>query len=46
VQQIRHEAVDLSVAMASRILRRQVSKEDNEDLIEETLRQVESRRHM
>jgi F-type H+-transporting ATPase subunit b len=46
VQQIRQEAVDLSVAIASKILRRQVSKEDNEVLIEETLKQVESRRHV
>jgi len=42
VQQIRTEAVDLSVAIASKILRRQVSKEDNQALIEETLKQVES----
>ena len=42
VQQIRHEAVDLSVAIASKILRRQVSKEDNAALIEETLKQVET----
>jgi F-type H+-transporting ATPase subunit b len=42
VQQIRSEAVDLSVAIASKILRRQVSKEDNQALIEETLRQVEN----
>ncbi len=46
VQQIRQEAVDLSVAIASKILQRQVSKEDNEGLIEETLKQVESRRHV
>ena len=43
VQQIRHEAVELSVAIASKILRRHVSKEDNEALIEETLKQVETR---
>jgi F-type H+-transporting ATPase subunit b len=42
LQQIRHEAVDLSVAIASKILKRQVSKEDNQALIEETLRQVET----
>lgn len=42
VQQIRAEAVDLSVAIASKILRRQVSKDDNQALIEETLRQVEN----
>ena len=46
VQQIRHEAVDLSVAIASKILRRQVSNEDNDALIEETLKQVDTRRHV
>ena len=46
VQQIRGEAIDLSVAMASKILRREVSKEDHEGLIEETLKQVETRRHV
>src|SRR5688572_9417402 len=44
IQQIRHEAVDLSVTIASKILKRNVSKEDNEGLIEETLKQVEARR--
>jgi F-type H+-transporting ATPase subunit b len=44
LQQIRHEAVDLSVTIASKILQRNVSKEDNEGLIEETLKQVETRR--
>ena len=42
VQQIRHEAVDLSVAIASKILQRQVSREDNEALIQDALKQVES----
>lgn len=46
IQQIRNETIDLSVAMASKILRRQVSKEDHEGLIEETLKQVETRRHV
>lgn len=44
LQQIRNEAVDLSVTIASKILQRNVSKEDNEGLIEETLKQVEARR--
>jgi F-type H+-transporting ATPase subunit b len=44
VQQIRNETVDLSVAIASKILKRQVSKEDHEGLIEDTLKQVETRR--
>lgn len=43
--QIRHEAVDLSVTIASKLLGRNLSKEDNERLIEETLKQVESRRN-
>ena len=46
IQQIRTETIDLSVAIASKILRRQVSKEDHEGLIEETLKQVEARRHV
>jgi F-type H+-transporting ATPase subunit b len=43
-QQIRAEAADLSVAIASRLLQRNVSKEDNERLIEETFRQLEATR--
>ena len=46
VQQIRSETIDLSVDIASKILRRQVSKTDHEGLIEETLQQVEARRQM
>jgi F-type H+-transporting ATPase subunit b len=42
LQQIRTEAVDLSVAIASKILQRNVSKEDNQRLIEETFRQIEA----
>ncbi len=42
--QIRHEAVDLSLAIASKLIRRNLTKEDNERLIEEALRQVESQR--
>jgi F-type H+-transporting ATPase subunit b len=44
LQQIRAEAADLSVAIASRILQRTVSKEDNQRLIEETFRQIEAHR--
>src|SRR5436190_16003629 len=33
VQQIRQEAVDMSVAIASKIIQRNISKEDNEKLI-------------
>lgn len=43
LQQIRHEAVELSVQIASKIIQRNLSKEDNERLIEDALRQVEGR---
>jgi F-type H+-transporting ATPase subunit b len=43
--QIRHEAVDLSVMIASKLLQRNLTKEDNDRLIEEALRQVEIPRH-
>ncbi len=42
LQQIRTEAVDLSVAIASKILQRSVSPEDNQRLIEETFRQIDA----
>ena len=38
------ETVDLSVGIASKLLQRNVSKEDNERLIEETFKQLESSR--
>ena len=44
LQQIRTEAADFSVAIASKILQRSVSREDNERLIEETFKQIESQR--
>jgi F-type H+-transporting ATPase subunit b len=42
MQQIRQEAVDLSVTIASKILQRTISKEDNEKLIADALKQIES----
>ena len=42
VQQIRQEAVDLSVAVASKVLQRNISKEDNEKLIADALKQIEA----
>jgi F-type H+-transporting ATPase subunit b len=45
VQQIRAEAVDLSVMIASKIIQRNISKEDNERLIADALKQVEGRSH-
>ena len=44
LQQIRSEAVDISVAIASKLLERNVSREDNERLIEETFKQIEARK--
>jgi F-type H+-transporting ATPase subunit b len=44
IQQIRNEAVDISIAIASKVLERNVTKEDNERLIEETFKQIEARR--
>jgi len=44
LQQIRTEAVDLSVALASKLLERNLTKEDNERLIEETFKQIEARK--
>ena len=45
LEQLRHEAVDLSVMIASKILQRNVSKADNERLIDDAIQQVESRRN-
>ena len=43
LQQIRREAVDLSVTIASKLIQRNLSKEDNERLIDEALQA--DRRH-
>ena len=40
LQQIRQEAVDLSVAIASKLIQRNLSKEDNERLINEAISQI------
>jgi F-type H+-transporting ATPase subunit b len=40
VQEIRREAADISVAIASKLIQRNLTKEDNEKLIEEALRQL------
>jgi F0F1-type ATP synthase membrane subunit b/b' len=42
LQQIRHEAIELSMTIASKLLQRHVPPADNERLIEETFRQLES----
>ena len=45
IQDIRREAVDLSVAIASKIIQKNLTKEDNERLIADALRQMETRGH-
>src|SRR5262249_15811955 len=45
LQQIRQEAVDLSIMIASNIIQRNLSREDNARLIDEALQQVEGRQH-
>lgn len=44
VEKIRHEAIDLSVAIASKLLKRNLSREDNERLIAETFKEIEGTR--
>jgi F-type H+-transporting ATPase subunit b len=45
IHEIRREAVDLSVAIASKIIQRNLTKEDNQRLIDEAIRQVGSGGH-
>jgi F-type H+-transporting ATPase subunit b len=40
VEAIRREAVDLSVTMASKLIRRQVSAQDQEALLQESLKEI------
>lgn len=41
LQQVRSEVADLSVMIASKLLERNLAKEDNDRLISDTLRQIE-----
>ena len=45
LQQIRREAVDLSVMIASKLIQRNLTKEDNEKLIDEALSEVGGPKH-
>jgi F-type H+-transporting ATPase subunit b len=45
LRQLRQEAVELSVAIASKLLARNLSKEDNDRLIQQTLAQFDTQRH-
>ena len=40
LSQIREEAVDVSLSVASKLIQRNISKEDNEKIIKEALKQV------
>ncbi len=44
VQKVRQEAVDISIDIASKILQRNLSREDNERLIAETLQEIQTSR--
>ena len=41
LEQIRHEAADLSVAIASKLIQKNITKEDNERLIDDALKQLQ-----
>ena len=41
LQQIRHEVADIGVTIASKLLERNLDKQDNDRLIRETLQQIE-----
>jgi F-type H+-transporting ATPase subunit b len=43
LQQLRREAADMSVMIASKLIQRNLSKEDNLRLIDEAVKQIESR---
>ena len=43
VQSIRREAIDLSVAVAAKILRREISPSDNVRLVDETIREMQAK---
>jgi F-type H+-transporting ATPase subunit b len=44
LERIRHESIDLSVAMAAKILQRDVTAADTDRLMEETFREIQARR--
>lgn len=44
LRQIRNEVADLSVAIASKVIQRNFTKEDNDRLVQETLRQIDASR--
>src|SRR6185295_757886 len=45
IEQVRREAVDLSVAIASKILHRAVTKDDHQALIDDAIKQIGETKH-
>jgi len=45
VQEIRHEVVDLSLAVASKLIKKNLSQEGNDALIRDSLDQIDASRH-
>jgi len=45
LQEIRHEVADMAVLIASKVLERNVSKEDNQRLIDDALKQMQVSKH-
>ena len=43
IETIRREAIDLSVAVASKILRRDISTADNDRLVDDTIREMQAK---
>jgi F-type H+-transporting ATPase subunit b len=45
IEQLRREAVELSLAIATKLLQRNVTKDDNVALIDETIKQIGAMKH-
>ena len=45
IEQVRREAIDIGVAIASKLVRHSISKDDNLAIIQDTIKQIESTRH-
>jgi F-type H+-transporting ATPase subunit b len=45
VEQLRRESVELSLAIATKLLHRNVTKDDNMALIDETIKQIDTMKH-
>ncbi len=45
IQQIRHEVVDLSLAVASKLIKKNLTQEDNDALIQDALTQIDTSRN-